>query len=219
MLQANPGTISLILARIRTTFAYFASAFVLLLAILFFSPLVPALNDWLTYNWQDPKGDTLIVLGADQLGDGTLGIASYWRSVYAVSAFRAGGIQRIVVSAGPQGYPQAPALADAMADFMVGMGLPRSAITLERRSESTRENALYTCELIRNWPGTKVLLTSDCHMRRAHAAFQRAGLDCIPAPIPDIGKRWNTWLDRWECTWTVAQEFVKLGYYKIRGWT
>ena len=29
-----------------------------------------------------------LVLSADQLGDGTLGLASYWRSVYAVRAWR-----------------------------------------------------------------------------------------------------------------------------------
>ena len=208
----------MILVRLRTIFVRFASTFVLLLVILFFSPLVPALNRWLTDGWQEARGDILIVLGADQLGDGTLGIASYWRSVYAVRAFRSGGFQRVVISGGPQGYPNAPPLAEAMAEFMVGLGVPRSIITLEPRSKSTRENALYTSELIRDWPGTKVLLTSDCHMRRAHEAFARAGTHCIPAPVPDIGKRWNTWMDRWECTWTVGLELMKLGYYTARGW-
>lgn len=204
--------------RLKSIVAVVSTTFVALLAVVLFSPLVPRLNDWLTDRWEDPKGDVLIVLGADQLGDGTIGLASYWRSVYAVRAFRSGGFRRVVISGGKLGYPQSPSVARAMADFIVAGGVPREAITLEERSLSTHENALYTAELIRDWPGTKVLLTSDCHIRRARRAFARAGITVIPAPVPDIGKRWNNWISRWECSWIVGGELVKNGYYVLRGW-
>jgi uncharacterized SAM-binding protein YcdF (DUF218 family) len=207
-----------VLARLRSVFPALATGFVLLLAVAYLSPAVPALSRWLTGPWHEPKGDVLIVLGADQLGDGTLGVVSYWRSVYAVRAWRQGGFERIVISGGRLGSPQSPSLARSMADFIVALGAPREAIWLEERSRSTRENALFTAALIRDWPGKKVLLTSDCHMRRASRAFARAGINAIPAPIPDIGKRWNTWRDRWDCSWTVAGELVKFAYYAARGW-
>jgi uncharacterized SAM-binding protein YcdF (DUF218 family) len=206
------------LARLKRVFPALAAGFVLLLAVAHLSPLVPAIGRWLTGQWEEPKGDVLIVLSADQLGDGTLGLVSYWRSVYAVRAWRAGGFQRIVVSGGKLGYPQSPSVAQSMADFIAALGVPRGAIWLEERSLSTRENALFTAALIRDWPGKKVLLTSDCHMRRARLAFARAGIDTVPAPMPDIGKRWNNWLSRWDCSWTVAGELVKFAYYAARGW-
>ena len=204
--------------RFRRITARLVVSLVLVVVILHVTPVVPAITGWLTDDWQHAKGDILIVPGAEQLGDGTLGVASYWRSLYAVRAFRTGGFQRVLVTAGPQGSPGSPSLAAAMRDFMVGLGVPASAITVEERSRSTRENALYSAEILRDWQGRKVLLTSDCHMRRARRAFARAGVDAVPAPVPDIGKRWNSWVNRWECIWTVGVELTKYGYYKYRGW-
>ena len=105
-----------------------------------------------------------------------------------------------------------------MSDSVVALGVPREAITLEEQSTSTRENALFTIRQIAGWSGTKVLLTSDTHMRRAHAAFRKAGLETIPAPIPDIGKRWNDLVQRWDCIWAVGTQTVQYFYYKARGW-
>ena len=192
--------------------------FTLLLGVLYFSPIVPATARWLTGRWEQPKGDILIVLGADQLGDGTPGIVSWWRSVYAARAWRSGGFKRIVISGGPLGYPGGVSIARAMSDSVVALGVPREAITLEEHSKSTRENALFTARMIAGWPGTKVLLTSDTHMRRAHAAFRKAGLETIPAPIPDVGKRWNDLVQRWDCIWAVGTQAVQYFYYEARGW-
>ena len=207
-----------VMARLKSIFTSLAVGLMLLLIVAHVSPIVPAISHWLTGQWEEPKGDVLIVLSADQLGDGTLGLASYWRSVYAVRAWRSGSFQRIVVSGGKLGYPQSPSIAHAMADFIVALGVPREAIWMEEQSHSTRENALFTANLIHGWPGKKVLLTSDCHMRRARRAFARVGIETIPAPMPDIGKRWSNWLSRWDCTWTVAGELVKFAYYRVHGW-
>jgi uncharacterized SAM-binding protein YcdF (DUF218 family) len=207
-----------LITRLRSILNSLTVALMLLLVVAYMSPIVPIISNWLTGQWQEPKGDVLIVLGADELGDGTIGIASYWRSVYAVRAYRAGGFQRIVISGVEHGNPESASVARAMADFIVALGVPREAIWMEEHSQSTRENALFTATLIRDWPGKKVLLTSDCHMRRAHGAFSRVGIDTIPAPVPDIGKRWNSWLSRWDYIWTVAGELVKFAYYMARGW-
>jgi uncharacterized SAM-binding protein YcdF (DUF218 family) len=111
-----------------------------------------------------------------------------------------------------------PSLAAEMRRFAVGLGVPADKIDVEERSFSTRENALFTTAMVRSWPGSKVLMTSDCHMLRSRLSFERAGLAVRPAPIPDIGKRWNRLSARWECIWTVGVELVKLGYYRIQGW-
>ena len=206
------------ISRLWRIFRAASVCFVVLLILLYTSPIVPRLATWLTGRWEAPKGDVLIVLGGDQLSDGTLGVGSYWRSVYAARAFRAGGFQRIVVTGGPGGRQHSISIARAMADLIAGLGVPREDITLEEQSNSTRENALFTARLIHGWAARKVLLSSDIHMRRAQATFARAGLDTIPAPIPDIGKRWNNWVARWECIWEVGIALVKYGYYATRGW-
>jgi uncharacterized SAM-binding protein YcdF (DUF218 family) len=191
---------------------------VIVLAVLYTSPLVPRVARWLTGDWEDAKGDVLIVLGGNQLGDGTLGVESYWRSVYAWWAFRDGGFRKVVITGGPNPDSGGRPVAQVMADFMTALGVPREAITLEEKSQSTRENALMTVPLVRDMPGTKVLLTSDIHMRRARAAFARAGLQTVPAPIPDVRKRWNSWVDRWACIFDVGVGLAKYGYYAARGW-
>jgi len=213
-------------ARLWRIFRAASACFVLLLIVLYASPLVPRLSGWLTGNWGDPKGDVLIVLGGTQLGDGTFGVNSYWRAVYGAQIFREGGFRRLVITGGHGGYPNTISIAQAMANLMVGLGVPREDITLEEESHSTRENALFTARLFNQqagagseWrTGRKVLLSSDTHMRRAHAAFARAGLDTIPAPSPDIGKRWGVWTERWNCIGEVGLELVKYWYYKGRGW-
>jgi uncharacterized SAM-binding protein YcdF (DUF218 family) len=213
-------------ARLWRIFRTASAGFVLLLIVLYTSPLVPRLSGWLTGNWGDPKGDVLIVLGGTQLGDGTFGVNSYWRAVYGAQIFRQGGFRRLVVTGGRGGYPNTISIAQAMANLMVGLGVPREDITLEEESRSTRENALFTARLFNQQAGVgsewrtsrKVLLSSDIHMRRAHAAFQRAGLDTVPAPSPDVGKRWGVWTERWNCIGEVSLEWVKYGYYKMRGW-
>jgi uncharacterized SAM-binding protein YcdF (DUF218 family) len=207
-----------VISRLWRIFKSAAACFVLLLILLYTSPLVPAVTTWLIGRWEEPKGDVLIVLGGDQLNDGTIGMESYWRSIYAVRAFRTGGFQRIVVTGGSGGHQSSVSIARAMSDLMVGLGVPRDAITLEERSKSTRENALFTAGIVSGWPGIKVLLSSDIHMRRAHATFAHVGLDTVPAPIPDIVKRWNNWVERWACIWEVALACVKYAYYAMKGW-
>ena len=118
--------------------------------------------------------------------------------------FARGSFSGLWPSGGPGGGQDSISIARAMANVMTGLGVPPDIITIEEQSKSTRENALFTARMIGGWAGSKVLMSSDIHMRRAHAAFARAGVDTIPVPIPDIGKRWNSWVDRWDCIWEVG---------------
>lgn len=181
--------------------------------------VAPQPLDWwiqaLAGPWNDPKGDTLIVLGADMQQDGTLGLSSYWRAVYASRVWREGGFTRILVSgAGSSPVP----VSVAMQEFLVCRGTPEASIQVEEQSNSTRENALATAQLLGGGGGRKVLLTSDYHMYRAYRVFRKAGLDVAPRPFPDAGKRSHDWRDRWRVFWDLTLESSKIGYYRIRGW-
>lgn len=56
-------------------------------------------------------------------------------------------------------------------------------LLLERDSQTTRENALYSAQLLGERGLSRVgLVTCDFHMTRAAFLFRRAGLDVLPLP-------------------------------------
>ncbi len=180
-----------------------------------FTPLVSWWATLLAGPWEDPSGDVLIVLGGGVLEDGVIAEGSYWRSVYAVRAWKEGGFHLLVLSGGGSAKVS---VAEGMRAFLEGQGVPRDVIRLETRSRSTRENALYTMALLADVPGRKVLLTSDYHMFRAHCAFRKVGFDVLPRPFPDVRKRAVSRLRRWPAFLDLVKETLKIGYYYGRGW-
>lgn len=181
--------------------------------------LTPVVSWWakaMAGPWEDPTGEILIVLGGSILEDNLMGESSYWRAVYAVLAWREGGFRQVVLSGG--GRSEGMAIVEPMRDFLVSHGIPRGAIQLETQSTSTHENALYTRALLAGVPGKKVLLTSDYHMFRAHRTFTKAGVDVLPRPFPDAGKRASHLSGRWPAFIQLVGETLKIGYYYARGW-
>ena len=186
----------------------------LLLVLVTVTPLVSWWAGVLAGPWEDPNGDVLIVLGGSLLENGLMGQSSYWRSVYALRAWRQGTFHRIVISGGPPQY----STAAPMRNFLESHGVPREAIQIETQSTSTHENALHVAKLLADVPGSKVLLTSDYHMFRAYHAFKKAGLDVMPRPFPDVKKRANGWAGRWPAFLDLVQESIKIVYYRVHGW-
>jgi uncharacterized SAM-binding protein YcdF (DUF218 family) len=179
------------------------------------TPLVSWWTRALAGPWHDPTGDVLIVLGGSLLDNGFMGDSSYWRSVYAVIAWREGGFRQVIVSGGGSGVEP---IAVPMRDFLECHGIPSTAIRLDTRANSTRENALYVKALLSGVAGRKVLLTSDYHMFRAYRTFRKVGLDVVPRPFPDASKRASHWQTRWSALLTALTETVKIAYYYARGW-
>jgi len=161
--------------------------------------------------WLEPDGDVLIVLGSDGPNSGFIGLASYWRSVYAVRVWKAGTFRTLVVSGGS-------GVADSMQEFLTFEGVPADKIVLERRAQSTRENALFTADLVKSMPGRKVLLTSDFHVYRSERAFRKAGVEVTPRFFPYALKRAQNWADRWPLFLELGTETAKITWYRLRGW-
>jgi uncharacterized SAM-binding protein YcdF (DUF218 family) len=182
----------------------------LLVLLITFTPAVQWYARAVSGDWPEPKGDVLIVLGADTLDDGTLGLVSYWRGVYASLVYRQGGFRQVVVS----GKVVGPLLRD----FLVFRGVPASVIRTEDASTSTRENALYTVRMLASEPGRVLLLTGDVHMFRARRAFRKAGREVVPCPFPYGAKRANHIENRWDVFVDLLVEHAKIGYYFARGW-
>jgi uncharacterized SAM-binding protein YcdF (DUF218 family) len=161
--------------------------------------------------WKEPNQGVLVVLAADEVNESMLGQSSYWRSVYAVWAWRDGHFHHLVISGNR-------AVTLPMRDFIVSQGVPAAAVVVEDQSNSTHENALLTAPILRGLQGPCVLLTSDFHMWRARRSFTRAGIAVEPRPLPDAGKRITQWSARWPVFLDLLVETSKIGYYWVRGW-
>lgn len=186
-----------------------------LLGVMLLVVTVTPVGNWyvrtLAGPWNDPDGEILILLGADDPNDGYIGAATYWRSVYGARAWREGHFRTIVVCGGL-------GIAESMRDFLVFEHVPADKIVLENHSDSTRENALFAATLLKNMPGRKVLLTSDFHMYRSIRAFQKAGVEAEPRPIPYALKFGSDWTQRWQVFVGLMLETAKIAAYRLRGW-
>ena len=203
----------------------------LVLVIVTFTPLVRWWAMQLAGPWTDARGDVLIVLSGNILGNGIIGETSYWRSAYAVMVWREGGWRELVVSGGGGGASLP--VGQAMRIFLESGGIPADAITAELQSMSTRESALNLARMFTpargpqmpgqqtlapSTPDRRILLTSDYHVFRAVRALRKAGVLVIPRPIPDAVKRAGSWNLRWSVFQDLAIETTKIAYYWVRGW-
>lgn len=203
----------------------------------------PVFANWFTWRLESkfppvsveslPQSDAVIVLGgilgqplpprlAADLSD------SADRIMQASRIYRAGKAPLIVISAGNQPWEAAVAPeAELIADLLVEFGVPSSALILESESRNTRENAVNTAAIFKahGWR-TGLLVTSGAHMPRALAAFQRVGLDVVPAAT-DIHARPNQSLslldllpdvDALARTTLAIKETIGLRIYRWRGW-
>ena len=158
----------------------------------------------------DPAAPLLIVLTAASPVDGMLSDSSYWRSIYAIRAWRTGNFQRILLT-GQQ--------SDVMKSFLVNGGVPADRIDLEGKARSTRESALFTAAMLHGGDSPPpALLTSDYHMFRARKCFEKAGLHVVSHPIPDAIKRSAEWYNRPAILVLEVGELAKIGGYLLRGW-
>lgn len=130
--------------------------------------------------------DALVLLGCP-VHAGALPPPAARRVARAARAYREGVSSRLVVSGGRRwdGFVE----ADVLGAELVRQGVPEGALLLERRSQSTRENARYTAELLGPLGARKVFVVScDWHLPRALFCFERFGLEAeaVPAPAPPL---------------------------------
>jgi uncharacterized SAM-binding protein YcdF (DUF218 family) len=134
-----------------------------------------------------------------------------------------------IVFAGGGGTLIADQVAEAagLARFAETLGLDPERITFEDRSRTTRENALYTRDLVEPRPGERwLLVTSAWHMPRAIGCFRQVGFDVTAYPV-DFRTRGSS--DRWRFfTFSseglrrldqMTKEWVGLLAYRLVGYT
>jgi len=141
---------------------------------------------------QVPAGGCIIVLGgvveAPILPRVDIEFNDAIDRVYkAAELFRAGKAPYVIVTGGNQPWSESgTAEAELIREVLMEWGVPEDAIFLEGSSRNTRENALYSQNIINAIACEKPLLvTSAAHMQRAVAAFGSVGTGVTPV-VTDV---------------------------------
>jgi uncharacterized SAM-binding protein YcdF (DUF218 family) len=126
--------------------------------------------------------------------------------------------------------------ADDMASVMEMLGVPQSALWLQGNSQNTYEDALYSCQMLKDkGANTVILVTSAMHMPRSVAVFEKQGCDVIPSPA-DFTVTEAAWTNLWHSdlqefminlvpsysnlslTTKSLKEYIGWYTYKLKGW-
>ncbi len=127
--------------------------------------------------------DAIVLLGCRIGPAGKPSKAAARRAAAAASGYLTGVAPRIIASGGRRWGSHVE--AEALAASLVAAGVPASAITCERWSFTTYENAIFSAELLRRMGARNAaIVTCPWHMARALADFRAVGVDGIPLPAP-----------------------------------
>lgn len=93
----------------------------------------------------------------------------------------------------------------------------------EAKSRNTRENALFSADILRKEGITSVyVVTHSWHMRRAMLSFQGTGLTVTAAPTSlddPIGPNWSDFVPRspvWQTCWFAMHEWIGYAWYRLQ---
>ena len=91
--------------------------------------------------------------------------------------------------------------ASDMESVMEMLGVPSEAMWLQGKSQNTYEDALYSCQMIKEKGARSIILvTSAIHMPRAVAVFKKQGCEVIPSPA-DFTVTEAAWSNLWSSDW------------------
>lgn len=174
-------------------------------------PALTALGSYLVVDDGVHRADAIVVLSGDAGS----------RLEQGVKLFKDGYAPAMVLAgAGEAGQPSA---AEVMRRTATAMGVPSRSIFLVERSTSTREDALYTRELMAaHGMKSAVLVTSPYHGRRATLTFSRAfegsGIQLSSYPVKDDAWRPESWWTSIDTVRLTINELIKLAYYELNGY-
>lgn len=179
-----------------------------------------------------PNTDAIVVLGGGI--DPVAPPRNAANLTYAADRIRHGaalyhaGKARWIITTGARPYPGAgDNAAEAAADLLVDLGVPRGDIVGRAEATSTRHDARAVQPVMRSHAiGDILLVTSALHMPRALAVFQAAGISAWPAPTdyevtdpPAAGTlRWFPDPGAFYRSARAWHEYVGMQYYRLRGW-
>lgn len=162
----------------------------------------------------EEPADAIVVLGTRLRPDGSLSGVGEERLRAGVELWRRGIAPLIVLTGGRDRLARAAITeADAFATRAKQLGVPGSALLLERDSRNTADNARHLAKLLPE-PRRVVVVTQPFHLRRSLLWFRRAGFDARGYHIEDsLQYRDPALAVRW-----ITQEYIswlKLGILDV----
>jgi uncharacterized SAM-binding protein YcdF (DUF218 family) len=153
---------------------------------------------WLTKDSGAEIADALVVLGGE----------SWTRPQRAAELFQQGAAPRVVVCGDGD--------CEDSRRMLEIRGVPDSAIQIECKSGSTKENAEFCAPLLRQAGAKRVIIvTSWYHSRRALNTFQKFAPEISFYSCPTRYERVSWWPGGYERR-RIWQEYTKFVYYKVR---
>lgn len=148
----------------------------------------------------------------------------------AVRLWRNGTIEKILITGDGTSIvqPDGTSTEKLFLQYMEEMGIPQKVFILKKQALNTRQNALFTAEILKkeNIKGEECLLiTSATHMKRSLACFKKTGIhpDYFPVNTYDTPKVINhrTFYPQWEAAieWQeLMNEWIGDRVYQIMGY-
>jgi uncharacterized SAM-binding protein YcdF (DUF218 family) len=178
-----------------------------------------------------PAADAIVLLGGDvglPVPPRTESQLHGNRLLHAFRLFEASKAPLILVTGGNV-FPQEGLSAEATYSkaILAGWGVPDDAILTENKSRNTRQNALYSHQILSAQGIDRILLvTSAFHMPRAAAVFRHAGFEVMPSPssVSVTDYRRPKLLDWWPSLGNLGKaqalmrERLGIFVYRLRGW-
>lgn len=168
----------------------------------------------------------IVVLGGGRLsaapeyaGADVISATTLQRVRYTARLYRETGLPVLATGGSPDGAPtsEAELIAQALREYAVPVKW------VERESDNTAENALFSARLLRADNVKKILLVTDAlHMQRSKRIFAQTGLEVVATPtIFYTASRWTPddflpkaiWLQR---SSYALHEWIGLVWYQLR---
>ena len=142
------------------------------------------------------------------------------RTAEAINLYDQGWANKLILS-GAAADKQGPSNAEAMRQQAIDAGVPASDIIIEESSETTKENATKTQEIIFNHSISDIILvTSAYHQRRAELEFKKLAEGQVTVrnhPVR-VDNQWSGWWWLTPIGWYLAGgELVKITLFYAGG--
>jgi uncharacterized SAM-binding protein YcdF (DUF218 family) len=140
---------------------------------------------------------------------------------YGAKLFKEGWAKkdRIILSGGVATWKYT--WASLMQEQVLSLGVPMNAILLEEKSTSTKENAVYTREIMKRHRYTSlILITAAYHSKRAEKTFKKImgnEISVLIAPAEESKFRIEDWWKRERDRKAVLIEFFKFFWFWFFG--
>ena len=125
--------------------------------------------------------DYILIHGCGLLGGEKLTRLLSNRVDKAIEIYNKCKVKPIIIPSGGQGDDEKISEAQAMKTYLLEHDIPEESIIMEDRSTTTRENLLFSKEIIDSRPGKKkiALVSSNYHIYRCLRLARELGFNCV----------------------------------------